>query len=328
MWPSKRVPAGTAGALANAAQHLDDTFFLLNGDSFFDFNWLQLARSLERDDWTIHAALALGIVGSRYGRVEFDGDRVHGFRPDGDSSQPINAGVYLVRRSVLDLITTLPCSLERDVLPGLATKGRLLGSAAARSFIDIGVPDDFARAQTVMPACMNRPAVFLDRDGVLNRDDGYVHLPEMFVWTDGATDAVRWLNDAGYYVFVVTNQAGVARGYYSEERLQELHAWMQRELQPHGAHIDAFEYCPYHPEGSVERYRKVSEFRKPAPGMIRKLQKDWEIDTVGSLLIGDSDSDMQAAKAAGIAGHKFEGGSLLDFVRQRVSGPRRIRGCG
>lgn len=316
-------PAGTAGALAHAAPHLDETFFLLNGDSFFDFNWLSLARALPQDDWKINAALALGIEGERYGRVDLANGRVRGFRPEGASSEPINAGIYLVRRSVLDLITSSPCSLEREILPGLAESGQLSGVAAEGSFIDIGIPKDFADAQTLLPAFMKRPVAFLDRDGVLNRDDGYVHRPEQFAWTDGAIDAVRWLNDAGYYVFVVTNQAGVARGLYPETAIHELHAWMQHELQGHGAHIDAFEYCPFHPEGSIERYRRISELRKPGPGMITKLQGDWDTDIPHSFLIGDRDTDVQAATAAGIPGYKFAGGNLLDFVKQHAPAPRR-----
>ncbi|MBM3647002.1 MAG: HAD-IIIA family hydrolase [Alphaproteobacteria bacterium] len=309
-------PAGTAGALANAGDRLDDTFFLLNGDSFFDFNWLALSEALPRDDWTLHAALALGVVGTRYGRVELRGQRVHSFQAEGETTQPINAGVYLTRRTVLELIKTMPCSLEREILPGLAASGRLLGSAAAKTFIDIGLPDDFVRAQSVLPASMSRPAVFFDRDGVLNRDDGYVHRPDKFVWIDGALKAVRWLNDAGYYVFVVTNQGGVAHGYYGEQQVKELHTWMQDELQRHGAHIDAFEYCPYHPDGVVDHYRRISDFRKPAPGMLLKLLRDWTPAIDRSFMIGDRDTDVQAAKAAGIAGYKFDGGSLLDFVKR------------
>jgi D,D-heptose 1,7-bisphosphate phosphatase len=322
------TPAGTAGALVNAAAELDPTFFLVNGDSFFDFNWLTLARALDRDDWTMHAALARDIPGGRYGRVETAGDRITRFLPKGESDLPINAGIYLVRRRLLERIRTIPCSLESDILPSLAAAGDLLGCPAQGAFIDIGVPHDFDRGQQAMPQYMRRPAAFLDRDGVINHDDDYVHRPEQVRWIDGAIDAIRWLNDEGHYVFVVTNQAGVARGYYSEGDVNSLHAWMQNELRISGAHIDGFEYCPHHPEGTVEQYRRVSELRKPSPGMLLKLQKDWDTDVAGSFMIGDHDIDMQAAAAAGVAGYKFPGGNLLDFVRAHVPARQRNPAAG
>jgi D-glycero-D-manno-heptose 1,7-bisphosphate phosphatase len=309
-------PAGTAGALLNAAERLDERFFLLNGDSYFDFNWLSLVTP---GDWTLHAALASGIEGSRYGRVQVEDGRVRGFRAEGASSEPINAGIYLVKRRLLDSIRALPCSLEREVLPGLAESGQLRGTAARGAFIDIGIPHDFARAQKLLPHFMHRPAAFLDRDGILNRDDGYVHKAEDIVWMPGAFEAVRWLNDQGFYVFVITNQGGVAHGYYEEQHVHDLHDWMQAELQRHGAHIDAFEHCPFHPEGVVERYARESEFRKPQPGMILKLQREWTTEPARSFVVGDRDSDVAAAIAAGVAGYKFEGGNLLDFLRPRVS---------
>ena len=316
-------PAGTAGALANAADALDQIFFLINGDSFFGFNWLALVPALERDDWTMHLALARGVGGGRYGRVESRGNRISCFLPKAESELPINAGVYLVRRRILERIRSVPCSLENDILPALASEGELLGLPAEGTFIDIGVPDDFARSQQAMPAFIRRPAAFLDRDGVINHDDNYVHRPEQVRWVDGAKEAIRWLNDAGYYVFAVTNQAGVARGYYGEDAVKSLHVWMQGELQSTGAHVDCFEYCPYHPEGTVMRYRRVSDMRKPGPGMILKLRKEWHVDMKGSFMIGDRDIDMQAAEAAGIAGYQFPGGNLLDFVRARVTAIRR-----
>lgn len=317
------TPAGTAGALVNAAQALDPVFFLFNGDSFFDFNWLALVPALAADDWTMHLALARGVRGGRYGRVETRGNRISSFLPKAESDLPINAGIYLVRRRILDRIRSIPCSLENDILPSLASEDALLGFATEGTFIDIGVPADFAHGQAAMPAFIRRPAAFLDRDGVINHDDNYVHRPEQVRWIDGAQQAIRWLNDAGYYVFVITNQAGVAHGHYGEEQVHALHAWMQHELQGVGAHIDRFEYCPYHPEGAVERYRRVSELRKPGPGMILKLRDEWPVDMDGSFMIGDRDIDMQAAAAAGIPGHLFPGGNLLDFVRTRAPAKRR-----
>jgi D-glycero-D-manno-heptose 1,7-bisphosphate phosphatase len=317
------APLGTAGALANAAHALEPVFFLANGDSFFGFNWLALVPALERDDWTMHLALASGVAGGRYGRVETRGNRISRFLPKAESELPINAGIYLVRRRILEEIRSVPSSLENDILPPLASEGELLALAAEGTFIDIGVPDDFARSQQVMPAFTRRPAAFLDRDGVINHDDNYVHRPEQIRWIDGAKEAIRWLNDAGYYVFAVTNQAGVARGYYGEDDVRSLHGWMQSELQSAGAHVDCFEYCPYHPEGAVERYRRVSELRKPAPGMILKLRRAWNVDWGGSFMIGDRDIDMQTAEAAGIPGHQFLGGDLLNFVRARVAERRK-----
>src|SRR5262245_18465428 len=161
-----------------------------------------------------------------------------------------------------------------------------------------------------------RPAVFLDRDGVLNVDHGYVHRPEQVEWVPGAIESVRRLNGLGYRVVVVTNQAGVAHGHYGEDSVFALHAWMRDELAAQGARIDAFYYCPYHPEGRVEQFRKSHIDRKPGPGMILRAFSDLAIDREGSFLIGDKESDIAAARAAGIPGFLFGGGDLLDFVER------------
>jgi len=162
---------------------------------------------------------------------------------------------------------------------------------------------------------MKRPAIFFDRDGVLNEDSGYVFEASSLKWIDGARTAVKAANDAGYFVFVITNQSGVARGFYEESHVEALHEWMADDLARIGARIDAFEYCPYHPEAPIERYRQVSYRRKPAPGMINDLLDRFPVDVSRSILIGDKPTDLEAARAAGIRGHLFQGNNLEHFLR-------------
>jgi D-glycero-D-manno-heptose 1,7-bisphosphate phosphatase len=166
---------------------------------------------------------------------------------------------------------------------------------------------------------VRRPAVFFDRDGVLNRDIGYLHRPEDFVWLEGAKEAIRLCNDAGYLVFVVTNQAGVARGHYGEDDVQALHRWMNSELAALGAHIDAFEYCPHHPEGISAQYRRACSRRKPEPGMLLDLLSQWPVDREASFLIGNMQSDLDAATGAGIRAYLYRSGNLAAFVAARLS---------
>jgi len=110
----------------------------------------------------------------------------------------------------------------------------------------------------------------------------------------------------------------VAHGYYTEDHVHELHFWMQRQLQAAGAHIDAFEHSPFHPDGAVEAYRRDSELRKPQAGMLHKLQREWTVDLQGSFMVGDRDSDVAAAKAGGVPGHLFAAGNLFEFVKRTV----------
>lgn len=160
-----------------------------------------------------------------------------------------------------------------------------------------------------------RPALFLDRDGVLNQEIGYLHRVEDLRWTEGAARAVRAFNEAGWLVFVVTNQAGVAHGLYSEADIGALHAHMLESLAREGARVDAVYYCCWHPDARVQAWRHPDHpDRKPNPGMLLRAMQEWPVDPARSFLIGDRESDLEAARRAGVAGFRFDGGDLADFA--------------
>ena len=159
-----------------------------------------------------------------------------------------------------------------------------------------------------------RPALFLDRDGVINVDRGYVSRIEDFEWIEGAIETIKAFNDRSWWVFIVTNQSGVARGLYTEADMEGLHLWMRAELAKRGARIDRIYHCPYHAEGVIERYKRDSFDRKPRPGMLLQAMTDYPVIRERSMLIGDKEADLEAAKAAGVEGFLFTGGNLATYA--------------
>lgn len=289
-----RAPAaaGTGGALHHARHLLDERFLLCRGDALLDFNLATLLAAAMSDPQEVMGRTVLR-------RTEDAGDS--------------DAGIYLLDRRVLEHIGPV-CSLERDVLPGLAARGLLRPIPASGWFVDLGIAADLARAQRELPARCHRPALLLDRDGTLNIDHGWVGTRARFEWMPGAQDAVRLATARGWHVFVVTNQSGIARGLYDEAALAALHVWMTDELRAAGGTIDDIRYCPYHPDAALPQWRRASDWRKPAPGMLLDLVRAWNLAPARCLLVGDQPTDMEAAAAAGMAGHLFPGGNLAEFV--------------
>jgi D-glycero-D-manno-heptose 1,7-bisphosphate phosphatase len=146
----------------------------------------------------------------------------------------------------------------------------------------------------------SRPAAFLDRDGVINVDYGYTFKPGDLKFTPTAVEGIRLLNRAQYPVLVVTNQSGVARGLYANEDVERFHDQVQALLQAQGAHIDAFYFAPFHPDGIVAEFAIEHEDRKPGAGMILRAMREWNVAPEGSFMIGDKQSDAESAASAGI----------------------------
>ena len=221
-----------------------------------------------------------------------DGDRVRG---GPELAQP---GLCLLERAA---VASRP--FGDDLLPALAASGGLRAT----------VVGDGLQATP-------RPALLLDRDGTINRDHGYVGTADRWEWVDGAREAVAAATDAGWHVFVVTNQSGVGRGHYDEEAVEALHGAMVEDIRRAGGTVDDIRICPFHPEAAVARYRRVSDWRKPAPGMILDLIARWGLDPARCVMVGDQPTDMAAAEAAGIAGQLFDGGNLWRTVQPLLDG--------
>jgi D-glycero-D-manno-heptose 1,7-bisphosphate phosphatase len=143
-------------------------------------------------------------------------------------------------------------------------------------------------------------ALLLDRDGVINADHGYVFQQSEFRFIDGIFELCRFARQQGFLVLVVTNQAGIGRGYYTEEDFLCLTAWMCQIFVEAGAPIEKVYFCPTHPEHGLGEYRRVSAFRKPGPGMILQAAREYGLDLGASVLVGDKESDMLAGAAAGV----------------------------
>ena len=323
---------GTGGALALAAEHVTtNEALVLNGDSLFDVNYLDLAlRLLSAAAGGARAVIALREVedASRYGSVRLASGAdaatpgegaacVAAFDEKGVTGLGlVSCGVYCVQSSLLRGLDRVPHSLETEVFPWLVVEGELYGAVYGGLFIDIGVRDSLELAQTAVAAWRRRPVAFLDRDGVLNEDVNYLHKPEQVAWLPGAIEAVRELNDAGFLVIVVTNQAGIGRGFYTESDFEVFTAWMADRLAEAGAHIDAVYHCPHHPTEALPDWRVDCECRKPRPGMFLRAIAEWDVDVERSFMVGDKPGDLVAARSAGIVrGVLFTGGDLREAVR-------------
>lgn len=193
----------------------------------------------------------------------------------------------------------------------------MISPAIARPYID---QDALAH---LVDARATGKALLLDRDGVINVNHGYVHRAEDTEWVPGIFDFCRKAARLGYLPIVVTNQAGIARGYYDEAAFLEYTAWVHREFRDRGAYLAATYYCPHHPEAVVVRYRTACKCRKPAPGMLSAAAEDFALDLPGSALVGDMPSDLEAAHAAGVgSSYKVSGDApAFDDVLGRLVRP-------
>jgi D,D-heptose 1,7-bisphosphate phosphatase len=293
-------PLGTGGALLNAWPKLDKEFCLINGDTLFDIDYALLLDFARRNNLPACLALRAAVNIQRYGYAALEQNfKISAFvektaLPADVADGYINGGIYYFRKKALEKYRQsyrgAAVSLEKEILPDLLRREMLSGLPLGGKFIDIGVPEDYSQAQTIIPqwlAQQARPALFLDRDDTIIRDPRGTAKPKLFFYAD-TLNLVKNYQKKGYLTIVVSNQAGIAKGLFTARDLAVINKAVQKKYAAENLKIDQIYCCPYHIDGLKKRYKKQSVFRKPQPGMILAACEQFKINLAQSLMYGDN----------------------------------------
>ena len=316
----EKEPLGTAGALRQARKLLTEDFFVFYGDTVMDVDLEHMLRfhRENRSDATLFVHPNDHPYDSDI--VETDSShRITAFRlkPHEEgfiSRNQVNASLFILSPKVVDEIPeAVRLNLEKDIFPSCLDKGmRFFGYPSAEYIKDMGTPERYAEVcadvRSGRVAALNRrnlrPAVFLDRDGVINVEKGFLSREEDMELIEGAAGGIARINASGWLAIVVTNQPVIARGDCSWEELGRINARMETLLGQEHAFVNDIYICPHHPDkgfpGERPEYKIVCDCRKPSPGMLLKAARDWGIDLSRSIMIGDHDRDVMAGENAGV----------------------------
>lgn len=311
---------GTAGAVANAYKHLDKSFLLLNGDTFFniDFNYLYKKFKSKNIDGIIATKKTKNA--ERYGYInknKFGIVTNYNEKQKFSKNKLINTGTYIFKKKIFNF-KIKKISLENVILPKIVNEKKLLSHNFNNTqFLDIGVPQDLRKSSYFLNRETKKPAVFFDRDGTINRDIGYLYKKEDFIWNKSFIEAIKYLKRK-YYIFVVTNQSGIGRGYYTENDVKKLHDYMDQYLLKRNVYIDDYVYAPFFKDSKFRKYRVGRNLRKPNTGMIKILSNKWNIDLKNSIFIGDSEVDAKIAERLKIKFFKVTFKTNLKKIVQKI----------
>lgn len=340
----EKEPLGNAGALFKIKEKLTEDFLLLNADALFDVDFNRFV-----DYHRQHGALVTLFAHANdhpydSGLLVVDKDNYVQQWLTKEDARPqyyrniVNGGLHVISPKVLDVeINTPKVDLDRQILKPLAGTEKMLCYNSPEYAKDMGTPEryyaacaDYKSGKIQGKNLRNKQkAIFLDRDGTINKYVGYLRTPEQFELLDGVGEAIRKINLSGYLAIVVTNQPVIARGEVTADGLQQIHNKMETMLGKEGAYLDGVYYCPHHPDkgfaGEVEELKIVCECRKPKAGLLLQSAKDFNIDLSQSWMIGDSENDVLAGRNAGCKtaligetdyGQNLQATSLLDFVKE------------
>ncbi len=290
---------GTGGAILNAYHSLADEFFVINGDTFFDIDYSLLEDFSKDKECTI--ALRYSDNVERYGFVDIDDNyKVKSFIEKGNLPPDkidgfINGGIYYIKKSILyGLANGFKgefISLETQIFPELLKRGDLYALPIGGCFIDIGIPEDYHRAQELIPNWLkqvSKPALFVDKDGTVIENTEYPHGKD-FKLIPSTVDIVKSYFDRGYHIIMVTNQAGIAKNKFTFEQMKEGFEGIKEVYLSNGITFGDIEFCPYHKDGVIKEYAYDTILRKPNPGMLLSACEKLKIDLKTSVMLGDNE---------------------------------------
>jgi D-glycero-D-manno-heptose 1,7-bisphosphate phosphatase len=290
----ERNRLGTGGCLNLIKNKTLKNIVVINGDSFIDFDFKlfflkkfesSLIKVLMTDNSNYKEVKKLTNLGIHKNKLVFK-----------KKSKLINSGIYHLKKNLINKLQNKNLSFENDIIKPLIKKKRVIADYQKGYFIDIGLKKNLSFARNTLNTEIKKPAIFLDRDGVLNHDYGYVYKYQNFKWMKGSIEALKYLNKKNIHIFIITNQSGIGRGYYKEKDFDNLHKKIKNYLAKKNIFIDDVVYCPHHPKFARGKYKKTCKCRKPGNQLIIDLKNKWNIDMKKSFMIGDKSSDQMCAK--------------------------------
>lgn len=317
VYSKEEEPLGTGGAIKKALSYCEsENILVLNGDTFFELNLQALLQEHKKANADVTMSLKKMYSFDRYGKVILEENRVVNIvEKEFSSFGIINGGVYIIQKDIFNN-TEEKFSFEQDFLEKKLSKLSVCAYIDKGYFIDIGIPQDYQKA---IYDFGDKRSLFLDRDGIINIDHGHVHKKEDFEFVDGIFELCQYFQNNNYLIFIITNQAGIAKGYYSEEDFSFLNSWMLGEFHKKGITIKDVFHCPHHPD-------ETCLCRKPSPKMLFDIQEKYKISLKKSILIGDKLSDIEAGERAGVGElvlikskyqEEYDYFTLLDYLRTK-----------
>ncbi len=292
----EKKPRGTGGALFTIKKHIKKNFFLFNGDSLFPINLDKFYSFAKKKNKSISIACSNNKNYKSNRKINNIKIKNNLILFSNKKTKIMNGGIYFIKKTFLNNIKNKFSSLENYHLEKLILKKQVSAKLYKDFFIDIGLKKNLKIAIKKLKSNISNKAFFLDRDGVVNEDKGYVFKKDQLIFKKGFFDGLKILNKKKFVVIIITNQSGIGRGYYEIKDFNKITKYILFKCEKKNTKIDDTYYCPHHPLYALGKFKLNCNCRKPKAGMIDNAVLDWSIDLKKSYMIGDKKTDEQAAK--------------------------------